>query len=44
MNNKNIFLKQLQKIAAIVFMICLFIVKMNAQAKSTLPNILYFGG
>jgi len=41
MSNKNIFLKQLQKIAAVVFMICLFVVKVNAQVKSTLPNIVY---
>ena len=41
MTNKNNFLKQLQKIAAVVFMICLFVVKVNAQVKSTLPNIVY---
>ena len=41
MTNKNYFLRQLQKIAAVVFMICLFVVKMNAQNKSTLPNIVY---
>ena len=39
MTSKNIFLKQLQKMAAVVFMICLFVVKMNAQVKTTLPNI-----
>ena len=41
MTNKNNFLKQLQKIVAVVFMICLFVVKVNAQVKSTLPNIVY---
>ena len=41
MTSKNIFLKQLQKMAAVVFMICLFVVKMNAQVKTTLPNIVY---
>ena len=41
MSNKKIFLKQLRKIGAVVFVICLFVVKMNAQNKSSLPNIVY---
>ena len=41
MSNKKIFLKQFRKIGAVVFVICLFVVKMNAQNKSRLPNIVY---
>jgi arylsulfatase A-like enzyme len=41
MCNKKIFLKQFRKIGTVVFMICLFVIKMNAQNKSSLPNIIY---
>ena len=41
MINKKIFLKVFKKFGAVAFMICLFGIKMNAQTKFHLPNIVY---
>lgn len=38
---QKIFFKQLKKLGATVFILCLFVITMNAQSKTSLPNIIY---